>query len=130
MYGQKTTHHVNAYEDSGHTPVIQMCRTPAYCARHKDQELLEEPAKQHVCLLEVDNHGDSSPSGGEGKSLRFRAVTEGPTTEFMGLGDAGSLYRNIVERDRDLQQLGITEYLRRNLAQLQQQGGGGGGGGG
>ncbi|XP_061082815.1 SLIT and NTRK-like protein 6 [Conger conger] len=127
MYGQKTTHHVaqrarvnmNTYEESGHSPVIQVCRTPAYCARHKDQELDQLPAildeSKHLCrsLLEM---GDESPP--MGKNLKFMALTEGPA-DFVALGDHGSLYRNILEREKDLQQLGITEYLRRNITQLQ-----------
>ncbi|XP_035248922.1 SLIT and NTRK-like protein 6 [Anguilla anguilla] len=127
MYGQKTTHHVaqrarvnvNTYDDSGHSPVIQLCRTPTYCARHKDQELDQLPAildePKHLCRSLLEMEDESPPMG---KNLKFMALTEGPA-EFVALGDPGSLYRNILERERDLQQLGITEYLRKNITQLQ-----------
>lgn len=39
--------------------------------------------------------------------------------EFVTLGNPNSLYRNILEREKELQQLGITEYLRKNMPQLQ-----------
>ncbi|KAJ8252928.1 hypothetical protein GJAV_G00207190 [Gymnothorax javanicus] len=131
MYGQKTTHHVsqrarvnmNTYDEPGHSPIIQVCRTPTYCARHKDQELdhlpaaLDEP--KHACqsLLQMDE--ELSPVG---KNVKFMALTEGPA-DFVGLKDPGSLYRNILEGERDLQHLGITEYLRKNITQLQTGGG-------
>ncbi|KAJ8350085.1 hypothetical protein SKAU_G00252150 [Synaphobranchus kaupii] len=127
MYGQKTTHHVaqrarvnmNTYEEPGHSPIIQMCRTPTYCARHKDQELDQLPAMldepKHLCRSLLEMEDESPPLG---KSLKFMALTECPA-EFVALGDPGSLYRNILERERDLQQLGITEYLRKNITQLQ-----------
>ncbi|KAG9338006.1 hypothetical protein JZ751_027254 [Albula glossodonta] len=130
MYGQKTTHHVahrsrldlNTYDEGSHSsPIIQVCRTPTYCSRHKDQELDELPPPpalndpKRVCrsLMELDSDSPMTC-----KSLKFRAVTECPA-EFVTLSDAGSLYRNILERERDLQQLGITEYLRKNITQLQ-----------
>ncbi|XP_036396798.1 SLIT and NTRK-like protein 6 [Megalops cyprinoides] len=123
MYGQKTTHHVaqrarlNAYDEHSHSPVIQVCRNPTYCARHKEQELddssLGDP--KNICRSIMERENESPLTG---KNVKFRAVTDYPA-EFVTLGDAGSLYRNILERERDLQQLGITEYLRKNISQLQ-----------
>lgn len=45
--------------------------------------------------------------------------TTDQSTDFISFQDASLLYRNILEKERELQQLGITEYLRKNLAQLQ-----------
>lgn len=127
MYGQKTTHHTltqrtggSMYEERSHSPIVQICRNPTYCAQHKDQESdldydLEEPGK-HVCrsIMETEN---TSPL--TGSNVRFRAVSAECPTEFVTLGDANSLYKNLLEREKELHQLGITEYLRKNMPQLQ-----------
>ncbi|KAL2087986.1 hypothetical protein ACEWY4_016814 [Coilia grayii] len=126
MYGQKTTHHVaqrhstGIYDETTHSPVIQVCRNPTYCAQHKDleseHEYDQDDAKHHMChsILDKDSH---MPLTG-GPNLKFRAMTDYPT-EFVTLGDTGTLYKNMLERDRELQQLSITEYLRKNISQLQ-----------
>lgn len=127
MYGQKTTHHTVTqrsgpaalYEDRSHSPIVQICRNPTYCSQHKghDSDLdygLDNP-KHHVCrsIMEKEN---TSPLTGNPK---FRAVAE-ERPEFVALGTPSSLYRNILEREKELQQqLGITEYFRKNLPQLQ-----------
>lgn len=128
MYGQKTTHHTVTqrsgpaalYEDRSHSPIVQICRNPTYCSQHKghDSDLdygLGDP-KHHVCrsIMEKEN---TSPLTGNPK---FRAVAEERPAEFVALGTPSSLYRNILEREKELQQqLGITEYFRKNLPQLQ-----------
>ncbi|XP_024299727.2 SLIT and NTRK-like protein 6 [Oncorhynchus tshawytscha] len=127
MYGQKTTHHTLAqrtgstvYDERSHSPIVQICRNPTYCTQHKEYETdlneLDEP--KHICrsIMETEN---TSPL--TGSNLKFRAVTSDCPTEFVTLGDASSLYKNILERERvrELQQLGITEYLRKNMSQLQ-----------
>ncbi|XP_036401251.1 SLIT and NTRK-like protein 6 [Megalops cyprinoides] len=98
------------------SPVIQMCRNPACCAHCKEHELeeLNLTETKHVCrsILEKENISPLS-----GLNLKFRAVTEYPS-DFVTLGDTGALYRNILEREKELQQLGITEYLRKNISQL------------
>ncbi|KAJ8003510.1 hypothetical protein DPEC_G00149080 [Dallia pectoralis] len=127
MYGQKTTHHTLAqrtgspmYDERSNSPIVQICRNPTYCAQHKeydtDLDELDEP--KHVCrsITETEN---TSPL--TGSNLKYRAVTSDCPTEFVTLGDASALYKNILERERvrELQQLGLTEYLRRNLPQMQ-----------
>ncbi|KAG5262153.1 hypothetical protein AALO_G00292790 [Alosa alosa] len=130
MYGQKTTHHVAAprhstgmYDETSHSPVIQVCRNPTYCAQHKDYESEHEydqdDAKHHLCHSILDKESHSPLSGGGGPPhLKFKAWTEYPT-EFVTLGDTSALYKNVLERERELQQLSITEYLRKNISQLQ-----------
>ncbi|KAM4537644.1 SLIT and NTRK-like protein 6 [Fundulus diaphanus] len=128
MYGQKTTHHTvtqragpaSLYEDRSHSPIVQICRNPTYCAQHKghdsDLDYSLDDAKHHVCrsIMEKEN---TSPLTG---NPRFRAVAEERPAEFLALGTPSSLYRNILEREKELQQqLGITEYFRKNLPQLQ-----------
>ncbi|XP_076008635.1 SLIT and NTRK-like protein 6 [Genypterus blacodes] len=131
MYGQKTTHHTltqragsaTMYEERSHSPIVQICRNPTYCAQHKELEGdldygLDEPnTKHHLCrsIMEKEN---TSPLTGN-PSLKYRSMTtEGPA-DFASLANPGALYRNILERERELQQLGITEYLRKNMPQLQ-----------
>ncbi|XP_010884978.2 SLIT and NTRK-like protein 6 [Esox lucius] len=127
MYGQKTTHHTLAqrtgspmYDERPHSPVVQICRNPTYCAQHKeydtDLDELDEPKRVCRGIMETEN---TSPL--TGLNLKYRAVTSDSPTEFVTLGDASSLYKNILERERvrELQQLGITEYLRKNMPQLQ-----------
>nr|XP_015808034.2 SLIT and NTRK-like protein 6 [Nothobranchius furzeri] len=128
MYGQKTTHHTvsqrtgsaTLYDDRSHSPIVQICRNPTYCAQHKghnanlDYSLEDTSTKHHLCrsLMEKEN---TSPLTG---SSKFRV--EDCSAEFVTLGTPSSLYRNILEREKDLQQqLGITEYFRKNLPQLQ-----------
>ncbi|KAA8579580.1 hypothetical protein FQN60_006673, partial [Etheostoma spectabile] len=131
MYGQKTTHHTLTqrtgsaalYEERSHSPIVQICRNPTYCSQHKEHDAdldygLEEPiAKHHVCrsIMEKEN---TSPLTGN-PCLKFRPMTGECPAEFVTLGNPNSLYRNILEREKELQQLGITEYLRKNMPQLQ-----------
>ncbi|KAM6945886.1 SLIT and NTRK-like protein 6 [Aplochiton taeniatus] len=127
MYGQKTTHHTlthrtggSLYEERSHSPIVQICRNPTYCAQHKEHEAeldydLDEPSKLGCrSIMEKEN---TSPL--TGPNPKYRTVAgEGPT-EFVSLSDANALYRNLLEREKELQQLGIAEYLRKNMAQLQ-----------
>ncbi|KAM4602107.1 SLIT and NTRK-like protein 6 [Polymixia lowei] len=131
MYGQKTTHHTltqrtgsaTLYEEQSHSPVVQICRNPTYCAQHKEHEAdldynLDEPgAKRHTCRSIMERENTSPLTGNP--NLKFRPMTGECPTEFVTLGNPNSLYRNILEREKELQQLGITEYLRKNMPQLQ-----------
>ncbi|XP_034031468.1 SLIT and NTRK-like protein 6 [Thalassophryne amazonica] len=131
MYGQKTTHHTltqragsaTLYEERSHSPIVQICRNPTYCAQHKEHDPdldygLDEPKiKHHTCrsIMEKEN---TSPLTGN-PNMMFRPMTGECPTEFVTLRNPNSLYRNILEREKELQQLGITEYLRKNMPQLQ-----------
>lgn len=137
MYGQKTTHHTltqsssGLYEERSHSPIVQICRNPTYCGQHKEHEAPgpygphspdygpEEPAlKQALCrsLMEKEN---TSPLTGNSRQ-RPAAAGEHPA-DFLTIGNANSLYRNILEREKELQQLGITEYLRKNIPSHQEE---------
>lgn len=50
-------------------------------------------------------------------NIKFNAIEQAP--EFMTLHDPTSMYRNILEKERELQQIGITEYLKKNYSPLQ-----------
>lgn len=123
MYGQKTTHHVAErhatamYDEPSRSPIVQVCRNPSYCSQHKeyDTEDYESEKPNHICHSITDKENGSPLTG---STLKYRAVSEYPA-EFVALGDASSLYKNILERERELQQLSITEYLRKNISQLQ-----------
>lgn len=120
MYGQKTTHHVTErqgpvmYDEPSRSPIVQVCRNPSYCSQHKEYELgdYDSEKAKHICHSLLDKDSESLPN------VKFRAVSDYPA-EFVGLGDASSLYKNILERERELQQLSLTEYLRKNISQLQ-----------
>ncbi|XP_052447886.1 SLIT and NTRK-like protein 6 [Carassius gibelio] len=123
MYGQKTTHHVTEsqgpgmYDGPSRSPILQVCRNPSYCSQHKQYELDEYNSEKpkHICHSILDKESESLLTG---PNVKFRAITDYPT-EFGSLGDASSLYKNILERERELQQLSLTEYLRKNISQLQ-----------
>ncbi|XP_051560533.1 SLIT and NTRK-like protein 6 [Myxocyprinus asiaticus] len=123
MYSQKTTHHVTErqgtgmYDEQSCSPIVQVCRNPSYCSQHKEYELEEYDTEKpkHICHIILDKENESLLTGNK---VKFRAVADCPA-EFGSLGDASSLYKNILERERDLQQLSFTEYLRKNISQLQ-----------
>lgn len=123
MYGQKTTHHVTErqgpgmYDEPSRSPIVQVCRNPSYCSQHKEYELDEYDSEKpkHICHSILDKESDSLLTG---PNVKFRAVTDYPA-EFVSVGDASSLYKNILERERELQQLSLSEYLRKNISQLQ-----------
>ncbi|XP_066518089.1 SLIT and NTRK-like protein 6 [Hoplias malabaricus] len=119
MYGQKTTHHVAErhatamYDEPSRSPLVQVCKNPSYCS-HGTEDYEAEKAN-HVCHSITDKENGSPLTG---PTLKYKAVSEYPA-DFVALGDATSLYKNILERERELQQLSITEYLRKNISQLQ-----------
>lgn len=129
MYGQKTTHHTltqrtgssTLYEERSHSPIVQICRNPTYCAQHKEHDTdmdysLEDPGLKHQVCRSIMEKENTSPLTGNPK---YRPITGECSAEFVTLGNPNSLYRNIFEREKELQQLGITEYLRKNMPQLQ-----------
>lgn len=82
-----------------------------------DYNLDEPSSKHHLCrsIMEKEN---TSPLTGN-PSSKFRSMPGECPAEFVTLSNPNSLYRNILEREKELQQLGITEYLRKNMPQLQ-----------
>ncbi|KAM7130375.1 SLIT and NTRK-like protein 6 isoform 2-T3 [Ciconia maguari] len=124
MYGHKTTHHTmerpaaTLYEQRVVTPMVQVYRSPSFSPKHTDQQ--EEGSEKEAndskylrrSLLEREN---SSPL--TGSNAKYKATDQ--SAEFLSFQDASCLYRNILEKERELQQLGITDYLRKNIVQLQ-----------
>lgn len=124
MYGHKTTHHTterpsaSLYEQHMVSPMVHVYRSPSFGPKRLEEEEerneKEGSDAKHLqrSLLERENH---SPLTGSNRKYK----TTDQSTEFLTFQDASSLYRNILEKERELQQLGITEYLRKNIAQLQ-----------
>ncbi|XP_061092362.1 SLIT and NTRK-like protein 6 [Conger conger] len=126
QYSVQTMHHTAqrpraySYSEPAQSTVMQVCRSPTYCARKKVHELdeldeLSLDEMKHVCRSLLEPTNDLPPAG---PNFKLRAITDCPS-DLVSLGDTGSLYQNILKRERDLQQLGITDYLRENIAQLQ-----------
>ncbi|XP_046302859.1 SLIT and NTRK-like protein 6 isoform X2 [Marmota monax] len=126
MYGHKTTHHTterpsaSLYEQHMVSPMVHVYRSPSFGPKHLEEEEEEERNEKegsdvkHLqrSLLERENHSPLT-----GSNMKYKTTDQ--STEFLSFQDASSLYRNILEKERELQQLGITEYLRKNIAQLQ-----------
>lgn len=117
MYGQKTTrhvaerHHSHMYEEPPPSPLVRICRNPSYCSQHKDLEKDDQDAEKPGRFLQsITDRENSSP-------LTVPSKKYNP--DLVSLAEKGSLYKNILERERELQQLSITEYLRKNIPQLQ-----------
>ncbi|XP_055473255.1 SLIT and NTRK-like protein 6 isoform X2 [Psammomys obesus] len=124
MYGHKTTHHTterpssSLYEQHMLSPMVHVYRSPSFGPKHLE-EVEERNDKEgsdakHLqrSLLEQENHSPLT-----GSNMKYKTTEQ--SMDFLSFQDASSLYRNILEKERELQQLGITEYLRKNLAQLQ-----------
>ncbi|GAB1299167.1 SLIT and NTRK-like protein 6 [Apodemus speciosus] len=124
MYGHKTTHHTterpssSLYEQHMVSPMVHVYRSPSFGPKHLE-EVEERNDKEgndakHLQrrLLERENHSPLT-----GSNMKYKTTEQ--STDFLSFQDASLLYRNILEKERELQQLGITEYLRKNLAQLQ-----------
>ncbi|XP_006879639.1 PREDICTED: SLIT and NTRK-like protein 6 [Elephantulus edwardii] len=124
MYGHKTTHHMterpsaSLYEQHMVSPMVHVYRSPSFGPKHLEEEEEKndkegsDTKQLQRSLLEREKH---SPLAGS--DMKFKATDQ--STEFLSFQDASSLYRNILEKERELQQLGITEYLRKNIPQLQ-----------
>ncbi|XP_060625488.2 SLIT and NTRK-like protein 6 [Anolis sagrei] len=123
MYGHKTTHHTtehpatSLYEQRMISPMVQVYRSPSFSPKfadhREDRNNKEVNDSKHLrrSLLEREH---SSPL--TGSNVKYKTMDQ--SAEFLSFQDASSLYRNILEKERELQQLGITEYLRKNIAQL------------
>ncbi|KAM9610188.1 SLIT and NTRK-like protein 6 [Trichechus inunguis] len=124
MYGHKTTHHMterpsaSLYEQHMVSPMVHVYRSPSFGPKHlEDEEERNEKDgsdAKHLqrSLLEREKHSPLT-----GSNMKYKTTDQ--STEFLSFQDASSLYRNILEKERELQQLGITEYLRKNITQLQ-----------
>ncbi|KAJ6660884.1 hypothetical protein lerEdw1_017041 [Lerista edwardsae] len=123
MYGHKTTHHTterpatSLYEQRMISPMVQVYRSPSFSPKFADHQEERNDRDVHDSkhvrrgLLEREH---SSPL--TGSKVKYKAAEQ--PADFLSFQDASSLYRNILEKERELQQLGITEYLRKNIAQL------------
>lgn len=121
MYGHKTTHHTTERpastisEQRMANPIVQVYQTPPFTPKHLEKEddtELNDPKRICRGLLEKDNNSQHCDS-----NIKLRATD--PTAEFLSFQDASYLYRNLIEKEREIQQLGIAEYLRKSMAHLQ-----------
>ncbi|XP_070799286.1 SLIT and NTRK-like protein 6 [Pituophis catenifer annectens] len=124
MYGHKTTHHTTErpastlYEQRMISPMVQVYQSPSFNSKFADHQDgrndKEGNDSKHLrrSLLEREH---SSPLTG-GPNVKYKATDQ--SADFLSFQDTSSLYRNILEKERELQQLGITEYLRKSIAQL------------
>ncbi|XP_069495356.1 SLIT and NTRK-like protein 6 [Ambystoma mexicanum] len=124
MYGHKMTHHTTErpgstlYDQHIISPAVQVYQNPPFSPKHTaqeeegDEKELNDHKHIRKSLMERENESPLT-----GSNIKFRG--DEPSAEFLSFQDASSLYRNILEKERELQQLGITEYLRKNIAQLQ-----------
>uniref|UniRef100_A0A8C9R4C5 SLIT and NTRK-like family, member 6 n=2 Tax=Scleropages formosus TaxID=113540 RepID=A0A8C9R4C5_SCLFO len=121
----KDTHNqnpaINVYEEprAAYGPIIQVCGNSTCFIRHKDHELencnVTGHRCSHICALDKETGNDAPLIG---PHLKFRLPRESPSN-FVTLGNASSLYQHLMERERELQQIGLAEYLRKNISQLQ-----------
>lgn len=123
MYGHKTTHHTterpatSLYEQHLISPMVQVYRNPSFSSKRTDsqEQRNEKDKNDSKCLRRgLLDREHSSPLTGSG--VKYKAGDQ--SAEFLSFQDASSLYRNILEKERELQQLGITEYLRKSIGQL------------
>ncbi|XP_075446987.1 SLIT and NTRK-like protein 6 [Ascaphus truei] len=121
MYGHKTTHHKTErqastlYEQRIISPVVY--QSPPFCPKHtnheeEDEKEFNDPKQLYRSILEKENNSPLT-----GSNVKLRDTDQ--TAEFLSFQDASYLYRNILEKEREIQQLGIAEYLRKNIAHLQ-----------
>ncbi|KAM3933537.1 SLIT and NTRK-like protein 6 [Leptodactylus fuscus] len=121
MYGHKTTHHMTERpgsvlcEQRLSNPIVQVYQTPPFTPKHVEQSQeedneLSDPKKITSSFLEKENNSlQATPN------IKFTD----PSADFVSFQDASYLYRNLIEKERQMQQLGIAEYLRKNIAHLQ-----------
>ncbi|XP_029458919.1 SLIT and NTRK-like protein 6 [Rhinatrema bivittatum] len=124
MYGHKMTHQTSEhptatlYDQHMVNPMVHVYRTPPFSPKNVEHQEEEDEKEvndsKHLRRSLLERENDSPLTG---PNLKFRAADHSP--EFLTFQDASSLYRNILEKERELQQLGITEYLRKSIAQLQ-----------
>ncbi|XP_053311350.1 SLIT and NTRK-like protein 6 [Spea bombifrons] len=122
MYGHKTTHQTTEqprstmYEERVTNPIIQVYQTPPFSPKHSEQEEDSDKEVNNSKRLyrEILHHENNSPL--TGSNLKFG---NDQSTEFLSFQDASYLYRNLIEKEKEIQQLGIAEYLRKNIANSQ-----------
>ncbi|XP_073470465.1 SLIT and NTRK-like protein 6 [Aquarana catesbeiana] len=119
MYGHKTTHHTTERpastisEQRIANPVVQVYQTPPFTPKHLEKEEdMELNDPKRICRGLLENNSQQGDSN-------VKLGASDPTAEFLSFQDASYLYRNLIEKEREIQQLGIAEYLRKSMAHLQ-----------
>ncbi|XP_018105375.1 SLIT and NTRK-like protein 6 [Xenopus laevis] len=119
MYGHKTTHHTTERprstlcEQGLSNPMIQVYQTPPFITKQEEdiEKRAEVDSKKHYrSILERENDSPLTSS-----KANFRA---NDPQECMAFQDTSYLYRNMMEKENEIKQLGIAEYLRKNIAHL------------
>ncbi|XP_063281874.1 SLIT and NTRK-like protein 6 [Pelobates fuscus] len=123
MYGHKTTHHTTEQpcstlsEQQLTSPAIQVYQSPPFSHKQSEQEIdddkdVTDPQKMYRGLF----NEESNPMLA---NLNMKFGGKDHSAEFLPFHDASYLYRNIIEKEKEIQQLGIAEYLRKNISNLQ-----------
>eukprot|EP00079_Xenopus_tropicalis_P014870 XP_004911884.1 PREDICTED: SLIT and NTRK-like protein 6 [Xenopus tropicalis] len=120
MYGHKTTHHTTERPSSTLceqqllNPIVQVYQNPPFIPKQGDEDIeekVEVDSKKHRrSILERENDSPLTSS-----KVNFKASDP---QEFLTFHDASYLYRNMMEKENEIKQLGIAEYLRKNIAHL------------
>ncbi|KAM4795975.1 SLIT and NTRK-like protein 6 [Rhinophrynus dorsalis] len=121
MYGHKTTQHTTECQDSINceqrviNPVIQVYQSPPFSPKYHEQEAENDKVvnDQQNCRSILEKENDSPLTG---SNLHFRSNDQ--AKEFLSFQDATYLYKNMIEKENEIKQLGIAEYLRKNIAHL------------
>uniref|UniRef100_UPI00398ED8A5 SLIT and NTRK-like protein 6 n=1 Tax=Pristiophorus japonicus TaxID=55135 RepID=UPI00398ED8A5 len=122
VYGHKRTHHTeerpdgNIYEQHTINAIGPVCRSHPYSMRdvELDSESKDGNEPKMIYRSHMMRENDSLLTS---SNIKFSVIEQNP--EFMPLRDPSSMYRNILEKERELQQIGITEYLKKNIPPLQ-----------
>ncbi|XP_043547378.1 SLIT and NTRK-like protein 6 isoform X2 [Chiloscyllium plagiosum] len=120
VYGHKRTHHTeerpdgNIYEQHTINAIGPVCRSRPYNIRDVE---LENENKDGIEPKMIYRSHMMREKNSMLTGSKF-SVTE-QTPEFIPLCDPGSMYRNMLEKERELQQIGIAEYLKKNIPPLQ-----------
>ncbi|XP_048388587.1 SLIT and NTRK-like protein 6 [Stegostoma tigrinum] len=120
VYGHKRTHHTeerpdgNVYEQHTINSIGPVCRSRPYNIRDVE---LENENKDGIEPKMIYRSHMMREKNSMLTGSKFGVMEQTP--EFIPLCDPGSMYRNMLEKERELQQIGITEYLKKNIPPLQ-----------
>lgn len=122
VYGHKRTHHTeerpdgNIYEHHTIDAIGPVCRSRSYNMRDMEFDNESKDGNEAKMIYRSHMMRENDPLF-TSPNIKFNAIEQAP--EFMTLHDPTSMYRNILEKERELQQIGITEYLKKNYSPLQ-----------
>ncbi|XP_069746835.1 SLIT and NTRK-like protein 6 [Narcine bancroftii] len=119
VYGHKTTHHTeerpdgNIYEQHTINAIGPVCRSRSYNMRdvELDNEVKDGTEPRMIYRSHMMRENDPLFTN---PNIKFSAIEQ--ASEFVPLHGPTSMYRNILEKERELQQIGITDYMKKNIS--------------